>query len=454
MTTATTASEPYDLDEIIDEQKIGPGFVPLILTGLLVLICDGFDLAVIGYIVPEVARDWGTTPSAFVTVLSAGIIGLMIGGPSVGFAGDRLGRLRTIVIGLAVIGVSTLITMAVETITQFVVLRFITGVALGGVIPNLVSLIAELSPRHIRGRLVVIVTLGMPLGISLPGLVAGALVPTYGWQALLLVGGLLPLAVALLSWRMLPESLRFLHREDAAGNRLRAAARKLRPDLQIPDDARFELAQAAPAKGGSARQLFAGSLLIATPLLWICQATNQMANFFAITWLPTLLQSAGATTAEAGTNSSLFAIGGLLAGVVLVFLIDRLGTVPLVVFFVVGGPLVALMVNPDLGSIGHAAVIGAAGLCVTGINFTLTALLPMIYPSAIKSLGTGGTQAAGRLGALGAPIIGGILLEANIPVRDLTIVPAAFMGIGGLAAIALAVLFIRRFGSTRVAEVS
>ncbi|WP_310533686.1 MFS transporter [Novosphingobium sp.] len=450
---AHSSAGTLDLDAAIDGQELGWRSAPLIGVALLVLLCDGFDLAAMGYIVPELVKDWQLQPPAFVSAFSAGIIGMMIGGPLLGLLGDRLGRRRVIVLGLCGIGLATLATMAAENVSHLIVLRFLTGIGLGGVIPNVAALIAELAPKRLRGRMVVFVTLGMPLGIALPGLVAGMLIPTFGWQAILLVGGLLPLAVALAARAVVPESPKFLVETGGREAEARRIIRRLRPDLAIGDETRLTIAS-RDKRRGSAGQMFAGSLALATPLLWICQAANQMANFFSLTWLPTLLQSAGATTAQAGGQASLFALGGLGAGVILIFAIDRLGVVPLVVMFIIGVPLVAGMSNAELGPVVHGMVIAGAGLCVTGINFGLTALLPIFYPTSVRSLGTGWTQAAGRVGALAAPLVGGVLIEQNIPVSQLAWAPALLLAIGAVASVVLAWLCFRQFGGTRVGEFS
>lgn len=449
--SAPHSPQALDLDELIDSQKNLRRLAPIICVAVLALLCDGFDLAAMGYIVPELVKEWQLAPAQFVSAFSAGIVGMMVGGPLLGLLGDRLGRRKVIVLGLGAIGLATLATMAAQTVQHLIVLRFLTGVGLGGVIPNVGALIAELTPRHVRGRTLVFVTLGMPLGIALPGLVAGMLLPLFGWPALLLVGGLMPLAVAMLALAIVPESPKFLLTQGRQSGAVRNIVQRLRPDVSISDNTTFSVRRQETV-GGSARQLFAGSLVVVTPLLWICQAANQMANFFSLTWLPTLLQSAGATTAQAGTHSSLFALGGLGAGVVLIFAIDRLGVVPLVVMFVLGVPLVSAMASSDLGPVLHGAVIAGAGLCVTGINFGLVALLAIFYPTSIRSLGTGWTQAAGRVGGLAAPVVGGYLLNRNIPISQLTLAPTILLAVGAVSAIVLAWLCFRQFGGTRIAE--
>ena len=440
-----------DPDALIDGRRIGPALIPSVLVATLVLVSDGYDLAAMGYLAPQLARQWHLAPTAFVPAFSAGIIGMMIGGPLLGFLGDRHGRKRLIVAGLAVIALFTLLTMAVRMPGDLVVLRFVTGIGLGGVIPNIGALVAELTPRRMRGRLLVIVTLGVPLGIALPGLVAATLVPVFGWRAILLVGGLLPLLVAAASLFLLPESIKYLAGRGARADDVRRIARRMRPDLVI-DDA----AIVAPANGagrrGSFRALFAGDFALVTPLLWICQATNQMANFFALTWLPTLLQASGAGGAHTGANASLFSLGGLLSGLVLLLVLDRVGIVPVVLLFLLGAPLVAGMAAADLSPTLHMLVILGAGVCVTGVQIGLTALLGIFYPTAIRSSGAGWTQAAGRVGGLAAPVVGGILLGFDVPMGRLPLAPAALMVIGTLACAVLAWRCARRFGGWRPGE--
>ncbi len=442
-----------DLDEVIDGQRLNFTSLAFFTVAMLTLISDGFDLAAMGYIAPELVKEWHIAPARLVPAFSAAIIGMMLGGPLLGMFGDRLGRKRVIVAGLAVIGVSTLATMATQGIADLMVLRFITGLGLGGVIPNVVALVAEIVPRRLRGRLIVIVAMGVALGIALPGAVGALLVPQYGWRVLLLVGGVLPLLVALASLKFVPESIRYMMERGDREGEVRRLARQLRPDLAIDGTTGFARAVQAPKIArGSIKPLFGGDLLLVTPLLWLCQAANQMANFFSLTWLPTLLQASGASTASASASASLFSIGGLVSGVVLLIIIDRMGVVPLVVLFLAGTPLVAAMAVPDLSPAAHAAVITGAGFCVVGVQLGITALLGIFYPTPIRSLGTGWTQAAGRLGALAAPIVGGILLDMKLPIQALPLAPALLLAIGFIACSVLTVLCIRRFQGWRPAE--
>jgi AAHS family 4-hydroxybenzoate transporter-like MFS transporter len=435
-----------DLDPLIDGQRVRPATVLFLLVATLAMLADGFDLSAIGFVAPELVKQWHVPPAALAPMFSAGIFGLLLGAPLLGFVGDRFGRKTALLAGLGIVGVFTLATMAARSLPQFIVLRFLTGIGLGGVIPNVIALTAEAAPRQLRGLFIVLVNFGVPAGIAIPGLTAAALVPRFGWPALLLVGGLLPLLAAMLIGLLVPESIKFLAQRGGRDDEVKRLALRLQPSRSPAPDWRVPAARAPATAGGSPKGLFADGLAAITPMLWLALAANQMANFFSLSWLPTLLQSMGASTTQAGVNASLFSIGGIAGGVCLTFVVDRLGVILL------GIPLMAAIGTPDLPPALFTAVIAGAGFCVTGINFCMSATLGTVYPTPVRSLGTGWAQAAGRIGSLAAPVIGGALLGLRLPMQDLLLAPAAALAIGAVAAGVLAVLCVRRFGGCRLDE--
>jgi MFS transporter, AAHS family, 4-hydroxybenzoate transporter len=443
-----------DVNELIDGQAIQRSSIVFLVVATLAMIGDGFDLAVVGYVVPELVKQWGIAPKAFTVALTAGVIGLFIGGPLLGYVGDRIGRKKAIIIGLCIYGLLTLATAMVSSLNQLVVLRFLTGIGLGGMIPNVLALAAEVAPKRLRGRFAVIVLFGVPAGLALPGLVAAALVPQYGWPVLLLLGGLLPLAIAFVAQFTLPESLKFLMQKGGRDSEVTEMARALRPDIAI--DAKTRFATNAPAEdaagGASPIQLFKSGLALITPTLWVALATNQFANFFTITWLPTLLQSAGLSTSQAGVTASMFSLGGLAGGVVFTLLIDKLGVLPIVGFFILGIPLIASVGIPNLPPELIGTIIAGAGFCVYGNQFGINAALVMIYPTPVRAIGAGWAQALGRIGSIAAPIIGGTLLGMSISTRELFFAPGAALVLGAIAAAILATLCFRRFAGYRLDE--
>jgi AAHS family 4-hydroxybenzoate transporter-like MFS transporter len=444
-----------NLNELIDSQRVRKPLIIFLVIATLAMVADGFDLSAIGFVVPELVKSWQVPPAQFAPVFTAGIVGLLCGAPLLGYAGDRLGRKKAIIIGLCIYGGFSLITMMASSLNEFIALRFLTGIGLGGMIPNVLALTAEMAPKRLRGMFTVIVLFGVPAGIALPGWVAALVVPHYGWPVLLLIGSVLPLAIAVVAFFVLNESLKFLVQRGDRNEEARRLTRILRPDLSIAADTRFST-DVAPVfhGGGSPAKLFKEGLAIITPALWLAIAANQLTNFFALSWLPTLLQSSGMTTAQAGISASMFSVGGLAGGLVLTFLIDKIGALPTVVLFAIGAPLVALIGVPGIPPLLLGATIAGAGFCVIGNNFAINAAMVLIYPTPIRSTGAGWAQAAGRVGSLGAPIIGGILLGMHLPTQELYLVPAGALIVGALSAGLLVAMCARRFRSYRLDDIA
>ncbi|TAJ26566.1 MAG: hypothetical protein EPO59_24605 [Bosea sp. (in: a-proteobacteria)] len=179
-----------------------------------------------------------------------------------------------------------------------------------------------------------------------------------------------------------------------------------------------------------------------------------MANYFSLTWLPILLQSSGISPADASVAASFFAVGGLVGGMLLLFVVDRLGVIPLSLMFLAGAPLIATMVLPGLPLWGHEILIAGAGLCSMGIQLAITPILGILYPTAVRSSGTGWAHGVGRVGALAAPVVGGVILSLKAPPHYMTLAPSVLFLVGALASGLLAIICFRHVGGWQIDELS
>ncbi|MDB5608076.1 MAG: transporter [Bradyrhizobium sp.] len=448
--------QTYDMNAIVDGQKVRRGSIFFLIVATLAMVSDGFDISAMGLVAPELVKQWHVAPSDLVTTFSAGIVGMLLGAPLLGVIGDRFGRKTAILLALFAYGTFSIVSMFATSLPQLAAFRFFTGLGLGGMTPNVLALAAEVAPKRLRGMFTIIVLFGVPAGFAISGWVAALLVPNYGWPAIFLIGGLLPIAVGLLGLAFLPESLKFLLQRVDRPDAILRAVRTLRPDLTFDSATKFSAgkAPAIPTTAGSSAGLFAGSLAFITPMLWIAFAANQLTNFFTVSWLPTLLQASGLSTAQAGIYASLFSTGGMVGGVVLTFIIDRFGVLPIVVLFLIGAPLAASMGMAGLTPFAISAIIAGSGFCVTGNNFGLNSAMVLIYPTPVRSMGAGLAQAMGRLGSLAAQFIGGYLLSLHLATQELFLAPASALLIGAASAAVLAILCFKRFKGFRLDELS
>src|ERR1700729_4037173 len=199
-----------DVAEFIDQQPVGRFQIGLLLTCAAVLFLDGFDTQAIGYVAPAVAREWGLTKGALGPVFSAGLFGLMIGALLFGPLADRIGRKKIIVFSTLAFGIGALVTALVQDVNALLAIRFLTGVGLGGAMPNAIAMTSEFSPRRRRATMVMIMFCGFSVGAALGGLLAAALIPHFGWRSVFVIGGIAPLLLAPILALRLPESVRFL----------------------------------------------------------------------------------------------------------------------------------------------------------------------------------------------------------------------------------------------------
>src|SRR5688572_2677550 len=226
------ATEPRALtvNDIIDERPLSSFQLKTILLCSLVLLLDGFDTQAMGFLVPPISEELGIPLSAFGTVLSAGLFGLMIGAMSAGPIADRWGRKWAIIVSALVFGFFSLLTAGADSIRELVTLRFLTGLGLGGAMPNVVALASEYAPKRLQPILVPAIFSGMGAGAVLASFVGGALIPSYGWRSVFIVGGILPIVLAVILIKALPESLRFLAAKGADRQRISGIVRKIAPE--------------------------------------------------------------------------------------------------------------------------------------------------------------------------------------------------------------------------------
>src|ERR1700733_10981311 len=165
-----------DVAEFIDAQPVGGFQLRLLLSCAAVLFLDGFDTQAIGFVAPALAKEWGLSKGALGPVFSAGLFGLMIGALLFGPLADRVGRKKIIILSTLAFGIGTLVTSFVNDVNALLAIRFLTGLGLGGAMPNTIALTSEFSPHRRRATMVMVMFVGFSIGAALGGLLAAALI--------------------------------------------------------------------------------------------------------------------------------------------------------------------------------------------------------------------------------------------------------------------------------------
>jgi AAHS family 4-hydroxybenzoate transporter-like MFS transporter len=435
-----------DISRLIDERGLSRFNIGLIIFTFFVVMIDGYDIAAIGFAAPSLIRAWHVTDQAAMgTVLSASLLGMLVGAPLIGMLGDRYGRKRAIIGSLLLFGVLTWGAVLATSMAELAWLRFFAGIGIGGFMPNVIALTAEFAPRRYRATMVMLMFTGVGFGGGLPGPVAAALVPTYGWQVIFTIGGTVPLVVALVCWLGLPESVKYLTLRDHRPQLVRLL-RRIRPDVAAGPDTRFVIQDETQYPGYSPAKLFSDGLWLITPLLWLLFVLNLMGYFFLVSWTPFLLSSANLPMTEAAIAQTFFQLGGAAGGVVLCRPMDNRGLLPITILFAVAVPAVALI--GYVGTMSRDLLMTVeffAGFCVLGLQLGLNATAASIYPTSFRSNGTGWALGIGRVGAIVGPVLGGFLIAAKLPVEKLFLIASVPFLLGAFACFGLMRLYVARF---------
>src|SRR5437660_1849370 len=401
-----------DVAEFIDQQPVGGFQVKLLLTCAAVLFLDGFDTQAIGYVAPSIAKEWGMTRGAMGLVFSAGLFGLMIGALLFGPLADRIGRKKIIIFSTLAFGHGALATSFVQDVNALLAIRFLTGLGLGGAMPNAVAMTSEFNPRRRRATMVMIMFCGFSVGAALGGLLAAALIPQFGWRSVFIVGGVAPLLLVPILALRLPESVRFLALTGHANERVAQLLAFISPKAAFAPATQFVIHEPGLA-GIPVLHLFRESRTPVTLLLWVVFFMSLLDLYFLSNWLPTVLNDLGASVSSAAAIGSMLQVGGVVGTFALGSIIDRFSFRALALVY-----FAAVFAVGAIGQLGHSVVfvtmaIFAAGFCIVGGQIAANALAAGFYPTSVRATGVGWALGIGRVGSIVGPLIGGALLTAK-----------------------------------------
>jgi AAHS family 4-hydroxybenzoate transporter-like MFS transporter len=446
-----SAAKPVDLNATIERIGIGRLALLTIVLCFVMMVADGYDFATLSVAAPAILREWRIQPREMGAVFSFTFFGLLTGSLIYGWLADHWGRRPTIILGTLNFGIPILLTVWASNTNELMLLRFIGGIGMGGIVPIAYTLVSEYAPRRLRSTVTVLTNTGYSVGATVTGIVGAFCIPHYGWQALFLVGAALSLVLAIVLFAYLPESVLFLATRRPASARLPPLLRRLTHE-PIPAATCFLAADHHEAQGKPGREahillLFAGPRAAATILLWLLFIVDSLGFFFLASWLPVVMEAAGVSHGTASLAQSLFTFAGMCGGLAIMRFLDRLGPVAVVALPIIGAPAEILLGMPGLSHSVLLSLVAVAGAALSGIHYAVYAIVVRFYPPGIRARGVSLATVFGRAGGIVAPYVGGYLLSAQMPLQELMIL-AAIPCVGiAIVGIALGGLYRRHFAT-------
>ncbi|HEY5410293.1 MAG TPA: MFS transporter [Caulobacteraceae bacterium] len=433
------ASKTIDVEALIDGQTFSAFQARVLVLAVLALVIDGYDVQIMPFAAPSLLKAWHLSRASFGPVFSASLFGILFGAPLFGWIGDRVGRKACILIGSIVYGVLSLGLLFVHDLHGMLLLRFLTGVGMGGVFPNAIAIAAELAPRRWRAGMAGFMGTGITIGGIIPGLIVAQLPPGPVYQQLFLFGGVAPLVLTVLLALGLPESIAFLIDRGGSKARVASLARQIDPHLEAAAEDTFVLPSRSAQEPVGYAALFAGKMAWITPLIWLMFAASLLSLFMLTSWMPLLLEASGFSARAAAGANALFQVGGTVAGVVVAFTMGRLGARMPAILFVLCLFAVAVAARAPLSNAELTAVIVVCGFCVTGLQCSLNGTAGLAYPTPVRARGLGAALGVGRVGSVIGPLLAGAMVSSGVTsARDLFLLPLAPLALGLIASLVVA----------------
>jgi AAHS family 4-hydroxybenzoate transporter-like MFS transporter len=367
-------------------------------------------------------------------VIAAGLAGMGVGSLALGTLGDRFGRKTLLCVCLVAVSLTSFGCATADDLWELGVWRFLTGIGLGGAIPNASALMAEYAPARMRSLVVSAAIVGIPVGGLLGAEVAAQVVPTAGWRALFVIGGVLPGLLVILMWFVVPESPRFLARRPARRAELERVLARVGAGPWRGDERFVVTESGGESAEGRLRDLWAPAFRRDTLALWLAFSASVFAIYAFGSWLPTVLAAAGLPLATAIRGSVAFNVGGVVGSLLVAWIMTRLGSrrvllATLVIGILAAASLALVPIGGGASLVPLFALIALVGACTNGVQCGMFPVSAHVYPTAVRASGVGWALGIARVSGVASAFAGSAALAFGSGTAPFFLVVAAVLGV-------------------------
>lgn len=421
-----------DINTVVDKAKFTAFHWNVLIWCLLIIIFDGYDLVIYGVALPLLMQQWSLTAVQAGLLASTALFGMMFGAMSFGTLSDKIGRKKTIMICVAIFSGFTFLGAFASSPVEFGVLRFIAGLGIGGVMPNVVALMTEYAPKRIRSTLVALMFSGYAIGGMTSALLGAWLVADYGWKIMFYIA-IMPFLALPIIWKCLPESLMFLTKKGEQKH-IAEIVQKIAPEQQVTVATQFVAAEVATTDQAPLRALFQQGRSFSTFMFWIAFFMCLLMVYALGSWLPKLMIQAGYSLGASMIFLFALNIGGMVGAIGGGVLADKFHLKPVLSIMFAVGAVALIMLGFNSPQLVLYTLIAIAGAATIGSQILLYTFVAQFYPATVRSTGMGWASGIGRIGAIVGPVLTGALLTFQLP-HQMNFLMIAIPGVIAAAAI-------------------
>lgn len=423
-----------DIHKLADEAKFNRFHGLVLFWGVLILILDGYDLAVVGAAMPSIMKDMGVDASQAGFMASSALFGMMVGAMTMGVLADKLGRPLMICLCIALFSVFTAAAGLTTEPISFSITRFLAGLGIGGVLPGVTAQMAEYAPTKLRARLVTIVFAGYSIGGILVALTGKQLIQEHGWQSVFFLA-ITPIALIPFILKTMPESLPALLKKGQT-DEIRKIIGKIFPEKNLTGNEEFVVPKEDRATSTPVAHLFTDGRAFSTLMIWTAFFMGLFMVYSLSSWLTKLMALAGYSLGSALNFVLVFNIGAVCGAIGGGWLGDKYNIKHvLVAFYFIGAVSLTLMGFTQSTELLFVVVF-IVGASTLGTQLLAYAYAGEFYPTSIRATGVGFASGVGRMGAIIAPVLIGFVVSMKLPLaQNFMVIGAA--GVFGTIAVML-----------------
>ncbi|WP_454666576.1 MFS transporter [Acinetobacter calcoaceticus] len=408
-----------DLRKILNHKAMNTYQWFVVILCVFLIIVDGFDVMVMAFTAASVSKEWGLTGSQLGGLLSAGLVGMAMGSIFLAPWADKKGRRPLILCCLMISGVGMILSALVQSALQLGILRFITGLGIGGILASSNVLASEYASNRWRSLAVSLQSTGYAIGATIGGVIAVMLINKFGWRSVFLTGGITTFVMLIFTYFSLPESLEYLLVKQPA--KALEEINQLTQKLDLPQISILpSKATIAPSAKAGVAKLFSNGLAIPTICLWLSFFLVMFGFYFVMSWTPKILSSSGMTTEQGVTVGILLSAGGIIGSALVGLISAKIRIFYVQVLFLGLTAISILLLVNSVSILTFALIFGLClGVLVNGCVAGLYAMSPTIYDAEVRTTGVGFAIGFGRTGAILSPLVAGSFLDTGIPALSL-----------------------------------